>query len=309
MVCGLGNILQTFRIWRFGSGYSLSVASGSALIGTLPNRLSGGNSARGILTGVFARRMGVYAGIVLIMVAFLPKAMALIATIPRPILAAYMTFTLALLFTQGMRMVVQDGMDAKKAVIVGISFWIGISFQSQLIFPDLLSGTLETLLSNGLTTGSLCVILLSLLMSATTPRRKRLNAELSLSSLPHIDRFLLDFGEKAHWDEANINRLRSTGEETLVSMTSQGDAHEAGGKQRLTVSAQRVEHDIELEFVATSASAENLEDRLAYLSDEPELQEEEDISFRLLRHYASSVQHHKYHDIEIVTVRVDGPVR
>ena len=160
MVCGLGNILQTFRIWRFGSGYSLSVASGSALIGTLPNRIGGGNSGRGTLTGVFARRMGVYAGIILITVAFLPKAMALIAAIPRPILAAYIVFTLALLFAQGMRMVVQDGMDAKKAVIVGISFWIGISFQNQLIFPDLLTGTLGTLLSNGLTTGSICVMLL-----------------------------------------------------------------------------------------------------------------------------------------------------
>ena len=281
----------------------------AACIGTLPNRIGDGNSGRGILTGVFARRMGVYAGIILIAVAFLPKAMALIAAIPRPILAAYMSFTLALLFTQGMRIVVQDGLDTKKAVIVGVSLWMGINFQNQLIFPDLLSGTLGTLLSNGVTTGSICVMLLSLLVDASNPKRKRLNTELGLSALPQIDAFLLDFGEKAHWDEANINRLRSTGEETLVSMTSQGDAHEAGGKQRLTVSAQRVERDIELEFVATSASAENLEDRLAYLSDEPELQEEEDISFRLLRHYASSVQHHKYHDIEIVTVRVDGPVR
>ena len=28
------------------------------------------------------------------------------------------------------------------------------------------------------------------------------------------------------------------------------------------------------------------------------------ISFRLLRHYASSVRHHKYHDTDIVTVQV-----
>ena len=281
----------------------------AALIGTLPNRIAGGSSARGILTGVFARRMGIYAGIILITVAFLPKAMALIAAIPRPILAAYMCFILSLLFAQGMRMVVQDGMDAKKAVIVGVSLWLGINFQNQLIFPDLLSGTLRTLLSSGVTTGSICVILLSLLMSATTPRRRRLDAELSLSALPQIDAFLLDFGEKARWDEAYINRLRSAGEETLASMVSQGSADEVGGKQRLTVSARRVERDIELEFVATSASVKNLEDRLAYLSDEPELREEEDISFRLLRHYASSVQHHKYQDIEIVTVRVDGPAR
>ena len=33
--------------------------------------------------------------------------------------------------------------------------------------------------------------------------------------------------------------------------------------------------------------------------------EEHEFSLRLLRHLASSVQHHKYEDIDVVTVRVD----
>ena len=32
VVCGIGSILQTVRFWRFGSGYSLNVSSGSAFI-------------------------------------------------------------------------------------------------------------------------------------------------------------------------------------------------------------------------------------------------------------------------------------
>lgn len=31
------------------------------------------------------------------------------------------------------------------------------------------------------------------------------------------------------------------------------------------------------------------------------------MSFRLLRHYASAVRHQKYHDVDIVTVKVAGP--
>lgn len=53
-----------------------------------------------------------------------------------------------------------------------------------------------------------------------------------------------------------------------------------------------------------TSEGENLEDKLAYLSEQPEIHVEEEISFWLLRHYASSVQHRKYHDIDIITVEV-----
>ena len=52
-------------------------------------------------------------------------------------------------------------------------------------------------------------------------------------------------------------------------------------------------------------SEENIEDRITYLSDQAETPEVNDISFRLLRHYASSVRHRKYHGIDVVSVRVD----
>ena len=57
--------------------------------------------------------------------------------------------------------------------------------------------------------------------------------------------------------------------------------------------------------MATSEE-ENLEDQLAYLSDQPEIEDDRELSFRLLRYYASSVQHRKYHHIDIVTVEVEG---
>ena len=56
--------------------------------------------------------------------------------------------------------------------------------------------------------------------------------------------------------------------------------------------------------MATSEE-DNLEDRLAYLGEQPEIQDERELSFRLLRHYASSVQHRKYHHVDIVTVEVE----
>ena len=51
---------------------------------------------------------------------------------------------------------------------------------------------------------------------------------------------------------------------------------------------------------------DNLEDRLSYLDERSDQPDEREISFRLLRHYASSIHHRKYHGAEIVTVVVEA---
>ena len=275
----------------------------AAAVGTLPNRIGASNSARVMLTGVAARRMGVYGGLILIAVAFSPKLIALVVATPRPVLVAYTIFMMSLLFVQGMRTVFRVGVDGRKAAVIGVSLWIGIGFQNQVILPDLLTGTLGTLLSNGMTTGSVCVIMLALLMEFTSRHRRRLNVAMSLSSLPSIDSFLQGFATSAGWNKASINRLRSAGEETLSRLLSQDEESEEDAGKRLVVSARRADDAIEMEFVVTTEGG-NLEDKLAYLNEQPEIEDEREISFRLLRHYASSVRHHKYHDTDIVTVQV-----
>ena len=49
----------------------------------------------------------------------------------------------------------------------------------------------------------------------------------------------------------------------------------------------------------------NIEDRMAYLGPEQALEDEQELSIRILRHYASSVHHRKYYGIDIVGCRVD----
>ena len=280
----------------------------AAALGTLPNRIGASNSARVMLTGVAARRMGIYGGLILIAVAFSPKLIALVVATPPPVLVAYMIFMLSLLFVEGMRTVFRDGVDGRKAAVIGVSLWVGIGFQNQVILPDLLTGTVGTLLSNGMTTGSVCVILLTVLMEYTSRRRRRLNVAMSLSSLPRIDSFLQGFATSVGWNEVSINRLRSAGEETLSSLLSQYEESEEDARKRLIIAARRADAAIEMEFVVTTEGG-NLEDKMAYLNEQPEIPDEREISFRLLRHYASSVQHHKYHDIDIITVQVAPPAR
>jgi len=42
----------------------------------------------------------------------------------RGLAAAYLIVLIGLLFVQGMRIIVQDGVDHRKAIVVGVSFWL-----------------------------------------------------------------------------------------------------------------------------------------------------------------------------------------
>ena len=282
---GLGNVLAAF-------------------LGTVPVAVYPANAPRTVLTGVAARRLGAIGGIMLVGMSLLPKVMEFLAAIPSSVLVGYLTVVLGLMFVEGMRTVFQDGLDARKAAVVGVSFWIGMGFQYDLIFPDLLTGTWATLLGNGVTTGSVVVILLTLLVELPANRRRRLRVSLDSRSIPEIDEFARTFADDLGWDEDSTDRLRSVGEETLSSLLMSVSDEDSDGRS-LTVTAHVSDGAVELEFLAAS-HGDNLEDRMAYVSEQTEIPNEQDVSFRLLRHYASSVQHRKYHDIDIVTVRVEG---
>ena len=275
----------------------------AALLGTIPVTIFPANAARSVLTGVAARQVGMYGGVILVGVALLPKFLALIAAIPSPVLAAYVVVMLGLLFVEGMKIIVQDGIDVRKSTVVGVSFWIGMGFQFNLIFPEYLTGTWGTLLGNGMTVGSITAILMTLLLEAPNIRRRRLNVTLGIESLPELDRFLRSFAASAGWNEASTDHLRSAGEETLSSLLAAGNDSEANGR-RLSVTAHLSGRTAELEFIAASEE-ENLEDRIAYLNELTESPDEREISFRLLRHYASSVRHRKYYGLDVVTVHVE----
>ncbi len=275
----------------------------SGLAGTVPNTTYSTSIPVIALTGVAARRVGVYAGIFLITAAFFPKITALLLAIPAPVVGAYITIFLALIFIEGMKTVLNDGLDQQKTLIVGMAFWIGLGFEYKFIFPDLLSGAWETLFGNGMVVGGMVAIGLVQIIGLTSGRRRRVRLELSRSALPEIDEFLRAFASRVSWNESSTDRLRSAGEETLASLMQ--DEGDTGNGRRLMVGARLVDGVAELEFTAVSGE-ENIEDSLAYLPEQPEIEDEREISFRLLRHYASSVRHQKYHNIDIVTVQVEG---
>jgi NCS2 family nucleobase:cation symporter-2/xanthine permease XanP len=275
----------------------------SGLAGTLPNTTYSTSISLADVTGIGARRVGVVIGVTLALVAFLPKVAAVLIAIPNPVAAAYLIVLIGLLFVQGMRIVVHDGVDHRKTIVVGVSFWLAVGFQNGVIFPEHLGdGFLAALFGNGMTAGAIVAIMMMLFIELTGSRSRRLRTNLDESCLPELEKFLRRFADRGGWDQRAAERLISAGEETLAILLQ--SAEQAGDEaRRLTVAGRMDGQRAEIEFV-TASEAENVEDRIAYLSELPPVPDEHEISFRLLWHYAESVRHQKYHGLDVISIGV-----
>lgn len=256
-------------------------------------------------TGVAARRVGILIGAMLIVAALLPKIVGMLLTMPRPVSGALLMVIMGLLFVEGMRTVMREGLNRQRAFIVGVSLAITVGLQSQNILGDIIGGVWGATIGNGVVFGVLAAVLLTMVLELSGSRPRRLESELDVSALPEIEAFLRKLGDDLRWNRESIDRLHAAGEETLSAMLNLRDDYESDQPPRLVLIARPAGGTVELEFLALF-SEENLEDRIAYLSEQAEEPDVGDISFRLLRFYASSVRHRKYYGVDIVTVEVDG---
>lgn len=274
----------------------------SGLAGSPPTTINSATSGSLVnLTGVASRNVGYIAGAMLILLAFSPKLTACLLIIPGPVMGAYLLGVMGTYIVEGIRTVAQDGLDHRKSLMVGLAFSFGLALENSDVIASLPGSDWLQFLDNGLTSGTAALVLMTWFSELMRPRARRLQVPLSEDALLEIDGFMQQAAAKLRWDESATQRLRSVGEETLWSLLQSMDDAEPGTPRRLTIIARPGSGGMELEFFS-SLEGQNLQDRLAYLSDEVALESE--ASFRLLHHYAQSVRHQKYHGVDVVKVVV-----
>ena len=274
--------------------------------GTLPPMTNSSYSLSLInLTGVAARRVGVGVAVVSVTLALFSKFTAVLLTIPGPVLGAYLMLAMGMLFISGCQTVLRDGVGPRRALVVALASALGFGLQGHPITRDLFGDDLGALLANGVTIGAIVAIAMTLLLEAMSARRSRLEVTLDTASIPAIDEFLARLAARLSWNEISTLRLRSAGEETLASLLANEDRAEGSDSPRLVILARPQSTTVELEFIATTRQ-ENIEDQLAFLTDEAAVPSADDLSLRLLRYHSSAVRHKKFHGTDIVTVHVEG---
>ena len=256
-----------------------------------------------------------------IVVAFLPKVSGLLSSIPGPVMAGYLIVLSGYLFVDGAQTIIQTEQNRQKIVVAGVCFWIGAAFQFGLFSLSDLGTVWGSLIQSGITTGGVAAIVMILYLEFTNPRRMRFRSRLHIDVLPELNEFIVRFADRRGWDNAMKERLGAVVEETLltlapldlVDLTREGlsldeeEAEEAKPDRQLVVVASSDGPAADLEFIG-GGGEENMEDRLRQLQQySAETRVEQELSLRLLRAYASSVQHQQFHDTDIITVRVSPP--
>ena len=119
-----------------------------------------------------------------------------------------------------------------------------------------------------MTSGGLTALLLTAFMELTGPRRVHMQTPLEVESLPAIQQFLKQFAGRKGLGSEVAGRPAHAAEETLLLLIEEAEDDQTPEKKRLRLTARADAGAAEVEFLA------------------------------------ASVQHHKYADTDVVTVRV-----
>ncbi len=269
-------------------------------------------------TGYATRYLGIGAGLLLIVAAFFPQTWGLLIGIPPPVTAMFLVVMMSPLVVEGMKIILRDTPDFRKSLVIGTAIVVGIGFQTGLVSLPI-GGLWEAVFEKAFISGGVVLVLLTAFVEyGKGGMQRRLRTELSMEALPQINDFLQEFSGRKGWEPLMMRRLQAVAEETLVILVESGGGESAEGKRRLRITARSQGAMAELEFVSATRSVNNLEDQVALVTT-PDLGEVDlgsvdlesstggDTPLRLLRHYASSVSHQQYHDIEVIEVRVAPP--
>jgi xanthine permease XanP len=135
----------------------------NGLTGTPSTTMNSANIGLAHSTGVAARRVGVAAGIIFIVVACLPMLSTFITIIPRPVMGAIIIYTASFLVVTGMQMILSRMINNRRMFMVGISITVGAAI---ILMPELTStapANLKPILGSGLTMGFLTAVILNLI--------------------------------------------------------------------------------------------------------------------------------------------------
>ena len=280
----------------------------TGLLGALPGMVMLTNVSFARMFRGTSRNTGIAAGIIIILLAWIPKVQAFIIAIPKSVFGVYVLLAMALLFLVGLRMVARDGVDWHSGTIIGLSLLMGIGVEANLIAPGFFDTFANGALKNAMTAGGICSIVLTWSMNLTYSRAHRFEMVLDTSKIPKLHAFLRDFAHRYGRADVSTGQLENIGEEALVMLQRSQDGKTETGMRRVRVLARRVRGGATLEFVSTLETADNLEDQIVLLGRQVNLDTlEEEIPLRILRNLATTVHHQQFHGVDILTLRMHNP--
>jgi xanthine permease XanP len=210
------------------------------LFGNLANTTYSGNVAVIKLTGVASRRVGYTAAAILMILAFFPRIIVTLTMVPSSVIGASTLAMLGMLFASGVKLIASSELDHSKGLIVGVSLTLGIISGFKLFFPPLLPEAIKPFLENGVATGGLCAILLSLLVRLKTGRVKFTRLEYKISELTKLQKFINKFVSDQNLSEEQSTQLHLASEEIFAYICTKNPHKEGWIKFNFSITENQI---------------------------------------------------------------------
>ena len=189
-----GADLNARRIDRGTIGEGLGCLVGACFGGT---PMTGYSSNAGLIaiTKVASRRAMIPGGTILVVLGFCPKLMAIITSLPTPVINGVFAMVAMTLIANGIKMVKDTVLDDRATLILGVAVMCGAS--TMILPDDVVSAApqfVQFFLSSGIAVGGTAAILLQLLLpktvslTGTAPKAASASTAASASSVSNKER-------------------------------------------------------------------------------------------------------------------------
>lgn len=189
-----GADLNDRRIDRGTIGEGLGCLVGACFGGT---PMTGYSSNAGLIaiTKVASRRAMIAGGTILVVLGFCPKLMAIITSLPTPVINGVFAMVAMTLIANGIKMVKDTVLDDRATLILGVAVMCGAS--TMILPDDVVSAApqfVQFFLSSGIAVGGTTAILLQLLLpktvslTGTAPKAASASTAASASSVSNKER-------------------------------------------------------------------------------------------------------------------------
>ena len=217
----------------------------SGLLGGIGQSTFSSNVGLSLATGATSRSIAIPCGVLMILLAFLPKLAAFFAVMPDPVMGAILIYVACYMILAGIQVITSRMLDARRIFVVGIALIFGLSVD---MVPGLyrdVPNLIQPLFSSSLSISTVLVVLLNLLFRIGVTKRQRLDLTPGVDGSRKIFEFMETRGGVWGARREVIMRATATLNEFVESAASLGLVN---GKAQAEVSFDEFNLDLDIRY-------------------------------------------------------------
>jgi xanthine permease XanP len=146
----------------------------SGLLGGIGQSTFSSNVGLSLATGATSRSIAFPCGILMILLAFLPKLAAFFAVMPDPVMGAILIYVACYMILAGIQVITSRMLDARRIFVVGVALIFGLSVDMVPGLYGNVPNLIQPLFSSSLSISTVLVVLLNLLFRIGITKRQLL---------------------------------------------------------------------------------------------------------------------------------------